>query len=294
MQNEKIEYEFIATSKVISHIMGVEAAVILATLMYKYRYWENEDKLTSINGFKGFHISHSDIKEETCLGLSVIKRRLKNLIEKGLIKTKRQGLTKPNLYSLDEAAINQYIEDHEEDYKTWRKTLREDNRLERPVNTLIGQNELSGKANIDYQDGSISTTTKNKNTKNKTIRTITNRINADMDVSLLEEDLLVHINGLKSCFIEDLEDLEELEGLKKELYDYLVDSFDSFKKFTMSEGDMDLMEVLVESQCEDFDISSKILSNLQGIIEGRKPVRFGNLFVGLQEMEANMAAKLAG
>ena len=111
MQNE-IEYDFIALPKVINHKVGISAAAVLATLRYKYKYWENNKGLTTNGSFKGFYISHSDIIEETCLGLSQIKKAIKTLEKENLIESKRQGQGKPNLYQVDESKINQYIKDN--------------------------------------------------------------------------------------------------------------------------------------------------------------------------------------
>jgi transposase len=83
-------------------------------------------------------MSHSDIREETCLGLSRIKKAIKELENEGLIQTKRQGLGKPNLYSVDGEDVNQYIEEHESDYKIWREKIRQENSSETTVNSLIG------------------------------------------------------------------------------------------------------------------------------------------------------------
>jgi hypothetical protein len=49
---DEINYEFIAVSKVINHKIGLDAAIVLATLNYKYKYWEDQKKLTTKGSLK--------------------------------------------------------------------------------------------------------------------------------------------------------------------------------------------------------------------------------------------------
>ena len=51
---KKIEYDFIALPKVVNHKVGMSAAAVLATMIYKYNYWENEGELTIMGILKDF------------------------------------------------------------------------------------------------------------------------------------------------------------------------------------------------------------------------------------------------
>lgn len=129
--NQNIEYDFIASSKVIRHMIGIGAADILATLIYKY--WNKEERLTKYKGDTGFYISNADIMEETCFKIHTIKKNIKLLKDKGLISSKQQGLGKPNFYTLDLEKINKFIKDNEDNYKEWRLEIREQNTYVTPV-----------------------------------------------------------------------------------------------------------------------------------------------------------------
>jgi len=282
---KKIEYDFIALSKVVNHKVGMSAAAVLATMIYKYKYWENKEELTTKGNLKGFYISHSDLKEETCLGLSQIKKAIKELKEENLIRIKRQGQGKPNLYGLDETNINQYIEDNEEDYNNWRLKIREENSSETLINSLIGENRPSRESKIDLLDSSKSTTTKNKSTKNKKLKTNTNRINAVSEIGVSEEDLMTKISELQESKLEDR------PVLYKEFYRFLRDSVSMFENFKASDSDFELIESLIDSPCESHFIANKIKENARSIMDKRKDCRFGNLFVGIQEMSENFSAK---
>ena len=209
----------------------MEEAAILGTLIYKHNYWSDENKLTTNGIFEGFYISHSDIREETCLGTSVVKKAIKKLENEGLIKSKRQGLGKPNLYCIDEAVINQYIEDHKDDYERWRKILRVQIVSVSPVNNKKDENRPSRESKIDVLDSSISTTTKNKITKTKKLKTITNHINVAMEIEVSFEDLSTKISELQESKFEDRPELF------KEFYWFLIDSVPMFENFKASDKD---------------------------------------------------------
>lgn len=282
---KKIEHEFIATSKVIIFKMGIDGAAVLATLIYKYDYWEKVNKITIKENFKGFHISHSDIMEETCFGLSRIKKAINILKEEGLIMTIRQGLGKPNLYSVDKEFVNKYIKKHNKGYKNYRIKIRQENSSGGPVNAMIVENELSRELKIDHPESSKSTTTKNKNTKNKKLKTLTNRTSAEVDFDDLELKLRERIENLREV------DFDNLNDASVDLYNFLRNSIPMFKKFCPSEDDIQYMESIYSSRMDVGLITSKIVNNAKLICNGSKDARFGNLFIGLQEIARNMELK---
>ncbi len=281
--DNKIKYEFIASSKVIRYKMKPQAADVLATLIYKQEYWESEDKMTNYNGVKYFYVSHSDIEEETCLGKQVIKRAMKTLINEGLIDSKRQGLGKPNLYYVNTPKVEAYIKNHEAEYKAWRLKIREQNKATPFISSLIGENDTSGSIKLTSLEVSKSPTTKNKNTKNKTTNNTTNRINAVE----LEIDLYDYVDELTEAVLALQEaDPNDTENHSK-LFDLLVKLVPAFKSFEESSRDSTLIDKIRAYTNDPNDIAFKILSNAKAIKEGSKPDRFGNLFVGLEEKNTN-------
>lgn len=280
-----IDYAFIASPKVIRFKVGIEAADILATLIYKKGYWNDEEKLFEYKGDIGFYISNSDLEEETCYKSHTIKRGLAKLKNEGLIISKQRGLGQPNFYSLDESIIEQYIEDHLDEYENWRLGIRHKNKLATPINSKKELIQLSRKYSNNFQEGTQTTTTKNKITKNKINNTITNRINTDkknLDLAKYSEKLGELIDNVR----------EADENLKfeaiMEFYEFLCGLIPSFRGFIISKQDYELIEEVIScSSLKSFDITDKIISNAEAIINKRKKRRFGNLFVGLKEINLN-------
>src|SRR5690606_26603115 len=153
MQNEKMEFDFVRSSKVIRYKINPQAADVLAVLIYKHNYWKTEGKLYNYKGKDGFYISYSNLMEETCYSENIIKKTVKKLKTAGLLQTVRQGLNKPNVYYIDEQIIFDYIKKHEKEYDNWRKEIRSLKPAPNTVNTGKVENDISRKDLTDYQDG---------------------------------------------------------------------------------------------------------------------------------------------
>lgn len=265
--------------------MNAQTADVLATLLYKHEYWGNRDELITYNGEKFFYASHADIQEETCLGIQVIKRAMKTLATEGLIKSKRQGLGKPNLYNVNRSSVESYIENHEDEYIAWRLKIRKENKLVAPINALIVENDHSGSINLTSQEVLKSPITKNKNTNNKITNNFTNRINADIKIELSVDDLEIRISDLQQANDQDR------SKLSKELFNILCDISSKFKNFSPSDKDFELILAVADSPVECHFLASKILRNARAIIDNRKDCRFGNLFIGIEKMSDNVEMK---
>lgn len=286
MQKE-IKYAFIASSKVIRFKVGRDAADILATLMYKYNYFKSVKRLEYYKGHWCFYLSQSDIIEETCIKKHTIKKSLSKLKNEGLIISKQQGLNLPNYYFIDEKLINKYIADYNEEYEEWRLVIRAENKSVTPINSLKELKQLSGKDSDNFQEGTQTTTTKNKLTKNKlTKNNFTNRINA-ADNKL---DLMMYSDKLEKLIddVKEAKDDEEKFDCNMVLFDFLCEIILPLKGFNISEQDFRLIDELgAYSHCKSYQIADKILVNAEAILVGSKSIRFGNLFVGLREINNN-------
>lgn len=284
MKEEIIKYEFIASSKVLRHVINIPAADILATLIYKQQYWESEERLIEYKGDKGFYISNADIMEETCFKIHTIKRCLKILKDEGLIISKQRGLGKPNFYKLDLDKIDEYIEDNKDAYDAWRLKVREENIAVMPVNSKKELKQLSRSNSGNFQEVTQTTTTKNKISKNKTTNNITNHINVDDDFDYVDE-LEELISDLQSADYDDNEDE------KNDIYNYLKNLIPQFKDYNPSEKDFELISELADGSFDSSMLAYKICTNCRAILAGSKEPRFGYLFVGIKEIMINTISK---
>lgn len=283
---KEINYEFIAPSKVIRCNVSIVAADVLAVLLAKKRYWKQEGKLFEYKGNIGFHVSISDLEEETCYKSHTIKKGLFQLKKEGLIKSRPQGLGKPNFYSIDVKLIEKYIEDNKGEYENWRLEIRAKNKLVAPINSQMELKQLSGKDSYNFQEGTQTTTTKNKITKNKITKIFTNRINA-ADKKL---DLMMYSDKLEKLIddVKEAKDDEEKFDCNMVLFDFLCEIIPRFKRFNISQQDFRMIEELGAYYHSDSNqIAYKILINAQAILDGSKSNRFGNIFVGLREINNN-------
>ncbi|MDW5289450.1 winged helix-turn-helix domain-containing protein [Formosa sp. PL04] len=286
-KNTEIPYDFIATSKVVRIMFDPATADILAVLIYKHKYWEEEGKLEPYKGKIGFYISYSDIKEETGFSENIIKKRIKQLKKAGLIETAQQGLGKPNYYYLDINYIHEYIKDNEPAYEKWRLDVRNENAVPSVENSKKVESYLSGSEENDFQEYQNSPTTKNKNTKNKITNNLTNPING-----VIEEDDLYDKQSELEDLIEKLKSIENAYPIEEEdyrqcinqIYDCLKAIVPKFKGFTMSEEDSKLIENMGRTSLYSPHMAGKITTNAKKIIRGDMESRFGSLLVGVSNM----------
>ena len=276
MNNKK--NSFISSNKIIRFKLGSKAADVLAVLIYKYEYWDNEQRLSKKGPHDYFFISLNDLEAETGFSKGVNSKNIKLLKQAGLVHSIQRGLNLPNYYAIDKLAIEKYKEQHIGDFEKWQKELREKN--ESPYNIRKDENETSRTAKNSIQEVKKESATKNKSTKNKNTNTFTNQASL-VNAFDLESGLEDKIFNLRNCNDEEKDQLALL------LFNYLCCLVPSFKSFTMSEEDKELIIRMTDSKIEDYKLSSKIINNVNNIIAGQKENRFGSLFVGLSEMTLN-------
>jgi hypothetical protein len=289
MKNE-IKHEFIASSKVIRYKLDAKVADVLATLTYKQDYWKKEGKLIHRKGEDYFFISHQDITAETCLSASVIAKCIKELKIKGFVLTIRQGLNKPNLYCVNKKFIETFVDNETPNFKKWQEETREGKYSRKPKESRIIKKDVSGVLNIDEQEVEKIGTTKNKNTKNKKTKNknLTNQASLVSEIHLgpmLELEKEIELEKVISDLRSD--DDSDINERVKFLFKFLCSLVPSFKGFSMSNDDRELLLTILQSEIHDYKLASKIISNTTDIVIRRKESRFGNLFVGIDKMIAN-------
>jgi len=277
----EIKQAFIASIKVIRYKLSPKAADVLAELQYKHQYWAEQDRLINYKGRIGFYMSIDDIREETCLGKNAIQSSIKLLKGEGLIDSKRQGLTKPNIYFIDANKIDKYVDVHKEDYERWRLKIRREKVVAPTTGSLKEGNQSSGNCNSSILDIKKPTTTKNKITKNKKSKNLTNHINVGILTDLFDyaDDLEEKIDALRYC-----DNKTDRSDCTKDIHKFLCNIVSKFKGFSMSEKDQAFIAQLAYDEISSWKVADKIISNALAIIDGRKESRFGNLFVGVNEM----------
>lgn len=292
MKND-LEFDFIASTKVIRHALGPQAADILAILIYKYQYWESQGKLKPHKGLNCFYISIIDIREETCFGKSVINKNIKLLEKEGLIQSFRQGLTRPNLYYVNKAKIIKFIKDKEKKYDNWRKEIRCKNSTKSPKTTLNAHSDTSSRIEMVVQDNLLISTTNNKNTNNKNTDKNTNCANAEVDYELFykkEDDLVDLLDSFKNSFDDEDDECLQKKNIES-LFIALKNLIPAFNNYRMSNKDSEFLRGILDYPINSYTIISKIIYNATSILNGDKEERFGNLFIGLSQINKNISSK---
>lgn len=267
---------FIKSDKVIRYKLGAKTADVLATLLYKHNYWRSKGKLVRKGVKECFFVSLNDLTAETTFSVSVIRSCINKLKKEGLLYSIRQGLNKPNLYTVDEQSVELYIERYRVELKNWQLKII-DSSLHQGIKRM-DQNDASIKVKNNYQELKKESATNNKSTNNKSTNNVTNQASLGKEIDLeyqLEKEIL------------NLRSFDETESQVKSLFFFLCNLVPSFNGFKMSDSDRDLILKLTDSEIQEYKLASKIFSNASAINEGGKESRFGNLFVGVEEMITN-------
>jgi DNA-binding transcriptional ArsR family regulator len=278
--NNKLMDSFIASNKVIRHEIGRPAADILAELHSKHTYWHNKKQLQNIGGVPYFFTSLNDLRSETGYSKNVISKHIKILTKHGLVKSIRQGLNKPNLYSINRDKVNSFITKHENSFKDWQKGVR-DNKPSLSSAIRKHVNSESGTTPKGIQETSNKCTTKNIYTKNTyTKNTFTNRASSGKE-AYSEEQLEKLIEDIK-CNPE-----EHRKNYTSDLFEFLCKMVPEFQNFKMSEKDRQTLTLILSTEKEAYYFCVRIVRNANDINEGKKEKRFQNLFVGVEGMITN-------
>ena len=307
IENEKIEHKFVKgfnrSSKVLEHKIGINAARLLNTLIYKHNYWlEDERESPFINGKRAFYITIPNLQVETNLSKSPIQKATKKLVAENLIEVHRIGTPSKNYYIVNGEAINKLESDHAEVYEKWCESIyigaindrkRFDSSSKKTPGSLclpqLDVKQSTSELKNRPLDSDFSSVTNNKTTNNKITKNSTNCINADykiIDLHEYEDELIKLIDDVKDACDDD-----EKTVCIKELFVFLCKMVPGFENFNISEQDIGLIDSVTSSSLKSEQIAWKILDNAKTVIGKSKECRFGNLFVGLQEISHNCDLK---
>jgi len=317
MEKEKIEQTFEKgfnrSSKIMEHIIGIDEARLLNTLIYKHNYWVDEDRMVKLKEGDAFWITIPNLQGETNLKPFTIKKAIKELEKLNLIEVYKRGIPSKNHYILNKKAILEFDDKHIAKYESWldelyikasedrsRFTAQENNISDDDINLFdkidsaaliipqLAEKSPTGELVFSPLVSEYSTVTNNKNTNNKITNNFTNRINAVVSVSNIYD----YNNELTNVIEDLLDENSDYSDSHSRLFDFLIKLVPEFEYFSESTEDSSLIERIRSYSIEPDDISFKILSNAKAILDGNKPVRFGNLFVGLEEMSTNYYEKV--
>ena len=106
------------------HILGIEAARLLNTLIYKHNYWSEEGRFVRLKEGNAFYTTLSDLQVETNMKKFTISKAIKKLKNSGLIAVFKKGLPAKNHYILNEEEIHKFESKYTDDYVAWSEKLR--------------------------------------------------------------------------------------------------------------------------------------------------------------------------
>ena len=106
-------YNSMHFNRLLAHALGAEEALIFASLVSKYFYYESRDILDNPDGW--FYVTEADLQESTTFKEKVQRKAIKHLVESGLVEYKLMGLpakryfrivnNNSNLHALEEKGL---------------------------------------------------------------------------------------------------------------------------------------------------------------------------------------------
>jgi len=158
--SKKIIFEprkgFNQSSKIIAFKLGVNASIILSSLLYKHNYWFEKNRLMNIGDEFYFFITYLNIEGETLIKQSAIKKAIGKLKKAGLIKVERKGVPATNHYCLKEYAINAFEAKYEDEYLKWIEDLNSSGKRDRERFSTrdviqVGEEDVASKNSSNIQ-----------------------------------------------------------------------------------------------------------------------------------------------
>lgn len=99
--------KYIIVNKDLIKILGLNEAIILGELCSEYTYWESTNQLVD-NGY--FYSTRENIENNTGINAHFQRIAMKNLEEKGILKTKKKGIPCKKYYKINEDAVIEYLQ----------------------------------------------------------------------------------------------------------------------------------------------------------------------------------------
>lgn len=100
------EDAFWSVNKAIGRTHGIEHAVLIAELIYKFKYWRERGQLDNARGF--FYTS-ADIQKALGVSERAAKRLTKSVQDTGFVKVKKRGQPAKNYWYLQFQAISDFL-----------------------------------------------------------------------------------------------------------------------------------------------------------------------------------------
>jgi hypothetical protein len=222
------------------------------------------------------------------------------LEELGLIRIERAGNPRKNYYILNQAAIQEFESKHMQEYEAKCAKIKnaagkdkerfdhyyesdklgskEENDTSALITPNIGQNDLTSESKLIQLDGS-KWTVSNNNINNKNI--ITTNLTSEGEKDSSKDEELTEL-------ITSLMDDNEYQGEAHErVFLFLKSLVPGLSNFRESHIDSIMIDRISEYSLDPNVIAFKILKNAKAIELGKKRIRFGDLFVGLEKMNQN-------
>ena len=94
-------------TKVIGRTIGIELAVMLSELVYKYRYWQARRQLDNMGGF---FMSSQDLQDVLGIAEGAVKRMTRQIQESGVVKVKKRGVPAKNYWYIQWDKVGALLE----------------------------------------------------------------------------------------------------------------------------------------------------------------------------------------
>lgn len=99
--------KYIIVNKDLIKMLGLNEAIILGELCSEYTYWESTNQLED-DGY--FYSTRENIENNTGINAHFQRIAMKNLEEKGILKSKKMGIPCKKYYTINENAVIEFLQ----------------------------------------------------------------------------------------------------------------------------------------------------------------------------------------
>ena len=315
------EDAFFKANKIIArHFKNNNTAIILARLISKFKYFEKHGMLTNDDCF---YATKSTLQEECNVGIKELNKSIGNLIKSGIISKEVMGLPAKTYYMINFDIMADFMVENATQPNNGDSLLPGSltRRLPKALTSILpgaltNKEEVSKKKNIKKTEiASLTNDTPNLTTSHHSLfKNLPHKSRSKKHVYLSPEDLsegILNIGGtytvnytnlllgevststdvVTSDFLDRIDNVRlNKDNAAHQLFDALTIPLKLDTEWVTTDRDTQLISSLCDYDSLTSDeILDKLLSNMFLMLSGKKVLRFGNIFVGLEQLNENRA-----
>lgn len=215
--------KYIIVNKDLIRMLGLNEAVILGELCSEYTYWESTNQLDN-EGY--FYSTRENIESNTGINAHFQRIAMKNLEEKGILKSKKMGIPCKKYYKINEDAVIKVLKDAK---------IIDESPVVHEVNDKAKTEEISSGECNELQEGQDINTNSNN---------INNKINNNKQHTHAYDQIEEKKQYATKVTMTETEHLDLIKNFGELTTEHLIEQLNLYKEANGTEYDNDYAAII--------------------------------------------------